>query len=258
MNRDITRQAAVIIAYVAMVATNIAANALPINGQNTGDISDRFAVYFVPAGFTFAIWLPIYLALGAYAIYQATRAQRSNFAQRAVGWLFVLSSILNIAWIFLWHYNRFPLTLIVMIGLLLTLIAIYLRLGIGLRVVPPDRFWLIHVPFSLYLGWISVATIANATQVLDYLGWGGWGIAPQTWAAIMLVVATGLGALMAFRRRDAIYLLVLVWAFVGIAFKQAGVMPVGPMAWLAVIVTAGLAVYSVISLAIRPAPSFGA
>lgn len=254
MNRDLTRQIAVLIAYIAMVATNVAANALPINGQNTGEISDRFAVYFVPAGFTFAIWLPIYLALGAYAIYQATRGQRASSVQRAVGWPFVVSCVLNIAWIFLWHYNFFPATLIVMVALLLTLIVIYQRLGIGLHTVPPDRFWLIHVPFSLYLGWISVATIANATQVLYYLGWGGWGIAPQVWATIMLAVATGLGALMAFRRRDAIYLLVLVWAFVGIAFAQAGVTPVGAAAWVAVVVTAGLATYSVVSLAIRPAP----
>ncbi len=73
MNRDIIRQTAVVIAYIAMVTVNVLANALPINGQNTGDISDRFAIYFVPAGWVFAIWLPIYLGLGAYAIYQATR-----------------------------------------------------------------------------------------------------------------------------------------------------------------------------------------
>jgi hypothetical protein len=254
LNRDTTRQIAVIIAYVATVVVNTLANALPINGQNTGEISDRFAIFFVPAGWVFAIWLPIYLLLGAYSIYQATRAQKTNPALRSIGWLFVLSCIFNIIWIFLWHYNFFPATLLFMIALLVTLIAIYQRLGIGLRNVPPDMFWLVHAPFSVYLGWITVATIANATQVLFYWGWNGFGIAPETWAVIMLAVATVVAALMAIRRRDVLYLLVLVWAFVGIAFKHAGTPPVAPAAWIAAAVVAVLAIYALASRAIRPAP----
>ncbi len=167
-----------------------------------------------------------------------------------------MSSIFNIIWIFLWHYNVFVATLPVMIGLLLTLILIYLRLDIGRRNVMPDMFWLVFAPFSLYLGWITVATIANATQVLFFVGWGGWGVTPQMWAVIMMAVATAVGALMAFRRRDIIYLGVLMWAFVGIAFKHAGVQPVAPMAWVATIVTFGLAMYALAWRALHPAGEF--
>jgi len=256
MNKDVVRQVAVVVAYASTVIVNALANALPINGQNTGAISDRFAVYFVPAGWVFAIWLPIYLGLGAYAMYQATRAQRTNPLQRAIGWPFVASCVLNIAWIFLWHYNVFLATLPVMVGLLITLIIIYLRLDIGRRNVMPDMYWLVFAPFSLYLGWITVATIANATQVLFYLGWNGWGIAPETWAVIMLAVATGVGALVAFRRHDLIYLGVLVWAFVGIAFKHAGTPPVAPAAWVAAIAVFGLAMYALVWRALHPAGEF--
>jgi hypothetical protein len=256
VNRDVTRQVAVVIAYAAMVIVNILANALPINGQNAGEISDRFAIYFVPAGWAFAIWFPIYLGLGAYAIYQATRAQRTNPLLRAIGWPFVVSSVLNIAWVFLWHYNVFIATLPVMVGLLVTLIIIYLRLDIGRRNVMPDMFWLVFAPFSLYLGWITVATIANATQVLYYMGWSGWGIAPETWAVIMLAVAAGVGALVAYRRHDLIYLSVLAWAFVGIAFEHAGTPPVAPAAWIAVAVAFGLAMYALVWRALHSPGEF--
>jgi hypothetical protein len=168
----------------------------------------------------------------------------------------VVSSILNIAWVFLWHYNVFIATLPVMVGLLLTLIIIYLRLDIGRRNVMPDMFWLVFAPFCLYLGWITVATIANATQVLFYVGWSGWGIAPETWAVIMLAMATGVGALVAYRRHDLIYLSVLAWAFVGIAFKHAGTAPVAPAAWIAAIAAFGLAMYALVWRALHSPGEF--
>jgi len=124
-----------------------------------------------------------------------------------------------------------------MIVLLLTLIAIYLRLGIGRSKVSTAETWLVRVPFSIYLGWITVAAIANATTVLEYLNWGGWGLSPQVWTVIMLAAATVIGALVSLRRGDVAYMLVLVWAFVGIAVKHAATPVVATAAW----VTAALA-----------------
>ena len=146
---------------------------LPFNGQETGAISDRFAIYFVPAGYVFSIWGLIYLGLIAYAIFQALPAQRENPRLRSIGGLFALASVANIAWIFLWHYEVFPATLAVMLVLLGSLIAIYLRLGTGLTQVSRAETWMVRVPFSVYLGWITVATVANATQLLYFLGWNG-------------------------------------------------------------------------------------
>jgi hypothetical protein len=209
-----------LLTFVLMVVLNGLANALPINGQTTGEISDSFAVYFVPAGYVFSIWGLIYLGLLAFAIYQLLPAQRNNARLGRIGYWFAIGSLANSAWILLWHYEFFPLTLVVMLVLLVSLIAIYLRLNIGRVQVPSVEKWLVHVPFGIYLGWITVATVANATALLEYWKWGGWGLGPATWAVIMLSIAAALGAAMSLTRGDVAYVLVLVWAFVGIAVKH--------------------------------------
>jgi hypothetical protein len=242
---NLVRQIAVILATTGVIVVNGLANALPINGKGTGEISDSFDVFFVPAGYVFSIWGVIYLLLVAFAIFQALPAQREDAVLNTVGWVYVLSCIANVAWIFLWHYERFPLTLVAMLTLLGCLIACYLLLGVGQREVSAGYRWLVHLPFSVYLGWITVATVANVTDVLDYAGWGGWGIAPEAWAVIMLVVATALTAAMLFTRRDAAYALVIIWAFVGIALKQAESRPVSIAAW---VLTALIAVLLIAAL----------
>jgi hypothetical protein len=208
------------------------ANALPLNGLNTGQISDRFQVYFVPAGYVFAIWGVIYLGLIAFAIFQALPAQRENPRLRATGWWIALCGLANSAWIFLWHYEQFPLTLIAMLVLLGTLIVTYLNLGIGRSAVPPAERWAVRLPFSIYLGWITVATVANATDVLDYLKWGRFGIAPEVWMSIMLAAVLAIAALMSLTRRDAAYALVILWALAGIAVKFAAVPVVVIPTWI--------------------------
>lgn len=232
MRSKILRQSVNGLAVVATIAVNGLANALPLNGQTTGEISDRFQVYFVPAGYVFSIWGLIYLGLAAFTIYQALPAQRDNPRLSRVGYLFALSGGANIAWLFLWHYERFPLTLIAMISLLVLLILIYLRLKIGRAAVPAAEKWFVHLPISIYLGWITVATIANVTSVLDYLSWSGWGISPETWTVIMLTIGTGIGLAVGFTRHDIAYMVVIVWAFAGIAVKHAATPMVAGAAWL--------------------------
>lgn len=232
MNNDKLRQAIVVVMVIATIVVNGLATALPLNGQTTGEISDRFQVFFVPAGYVFSIWGLIYLGLGAYAIYQALPAQAGNPRQKRIGYIFVLSSLANIAWIFLWHYEQFPLTLVAMLTLLASLIVIYLRLDIGRAKVPPAERWSMHVPFSVYLGWITVATIANVTSLLDYLNWSGWGIRPEVWAVIMLIAGLAIASAVSLTRGDVAYLLVLLWAFVGIAVKHQGTTLVATTAWI--------------------------
>jgi len=212
-----------LLALIVTLVVNGLANALPINGLNTGQISDRFQVYFVPAGYVFSIWGLIYLGLLAFGIYQALPAQRGNARLQRIGYWIVLGCLANAVWILLWHFGFFLWTLVAMFALLITLIVIYLRLGIGRAAVPSVERWVVHTPVSIYLGWITVATVANVTDVLWYLGWGGWGISPQTWAVIMLFVAAGIALLVNWTRADVAYVLVIVWAFVGIAVKQANV-----------------------------------
>lgn len=226
------RQGLILLVTLITVGVNILANALPLNGQGTGEISDRFAIVFVPAGYVFSIWGLIYLGLLAFAIYQAMPQQKDNALIERIFPAYLTANLANSVWVFLWHYEAFLLTLLAMVILLVSLLAIYLTLTRAGQAQSRNERWLVRAPFSLYLGWISVATIANISQVLFFVEWGGWGIAPETWAAIMLVIATLLGLTMLWRERDWLYTSVLVWAFIGIAVKQAAIPLAANSAWV--------------------------
>ena len=227
-----------LLATVVALTVNVLASTLPLNGKNTGAISDQFKVFFVPAGYVFAIWGVIYIGWLAFSIYQLLPAQRSNPRLQRIGWLYALSGLLNAGWLFTWHYELFPLSVVVMLALLVTLIAIYLRLDNGRVQVSTVEKWCVNIPFSVYLGWISVATIANITDLLYYWRWDGFGIAPEMWAVIMLLVATVLALTMALTRGDVAYLSVFVWSFVGIAVKQSATPLVANTAWAMMVLVA--------------------
>ena len=248
--KDTLRQLAVIVTILATLVVNGLADALPLNGLNTGKISDQFHVYFVPAGYVFSVWGLIYLGLIAFAIFQALPSQRQNPRLRSTGWWISLGGLANCAWLFLWHYQQFPLTLIVMLILLATLIVTYLRLGIGRTKVPPMETWMARLPFSIYLGWITVATVANATELLDYLKWDGFGIAPELWMVIVLAAVLLIAVLMNLSRRDVAYALVILWARAGISLKFAAVAAVATPTWI----TFGLVALSLIAALFLPRP----
>ncbi|HEX7973172.1 MAG TPA: tryptophan-rich sensory protein [Anaerolineales bacterium] len=233
-----------ILAVLVVIAVNGLAETLPLNGQSTKQISDSFPVLFTPAGYVFSIWGLIYLGLVGFAIYQALPAHRSDPRLAQISPWFLASCVFNCAWIFLWHYNLYPLTLLAMLGLLVSLIGIYQRLEIGLRRVSPQENALVSLPFSVYLGWISVATIANFSIVLYDLKWNALGVSPVIWTFIVLSVAVLLGAAMIRLRREIAYPLVLIWAFVGIAVQQAATPLVVAFALLAALAVAALLVYS--------------
>jgi len=244
MSKDTIRQYANLLSVLAALTVNILASALPLNGQNTGEISDRFQVYFVPAGYVFSIWGIIYLGWMAFLIFQLQSSQKESPRLRKLGYLFALSNLANATWLFCWHYNQFGLSVIVMVVLLGLLIASYLRLNVNRVSVTRTEYWSVDVVFSVYLGWITVATVANITDWLYFAGWNGLGISAQIWAVIMLAVASLLGLIMALTRRDAGYVAVLVWAFIGIAVKQAPAPIVTLSAWIAAALMLGFVIYS--------------
>jgi len=243
----ILRQILVCIAVIAVIVVNILANTLPLNGLNTGEISDRFQVYFVPAGYVFSIWGLIYIGLIAFAVFQALPANRDNPRLERSGWLFILSCLANIAWLFTWHYEQFLWSVVAMLALLGLLIAIYLRLEIGKLVVPTGERWCIQVPISVYLGWITVATIANITSYLYYIQWSGWGISAEIWTVFMLLAAAGISALVALTRGDVAFLLVIIWAVAGIAIKHADTTLVAYPAWAVALFLAFLLIIAAVA-----------
>lgn len=242
--KDTIRQILVVLSVLATLIVNILANALPLNGLDTGEISDRFQVYFVPAGYVFSIWGLIYIGLIAYAFYQALPSQRENPRLRQTGYLVAASGLANITWLFLWHYEQFVLTLAAMLILLGLLIAIYQRLGTTHISVSPAETWTVRLPFRIYLGWITVATVANITSVLDYLNWDGFGIAPEIWMLIVLAAVLVIAALVSLTRRDVAYTLVILWALVGIAVKHSEVTLISTATLVTAALVAGVLIYS--------------
>lgn len=211
-----------VISLIVVLAVNFLANSLPINGVTTGEVSDQFPILFVPAGYVFSIWGLIYAALIGFLIYSLTPKGLENRKIDAVAWWFVASNVFNSIWIFLWHYQQFVLTLIPIFGLLVSLLMIYIRLEVGKTTLRWIEKLLVAAPFSIYLGWATVAVVANVSQALYFIGWRGEPLSMPFWTVVMLVIAATLGVLMVFLRKEIAYPLVLVWAFVGIWVKHGG------------------------------------
>jgi hypothetical protein len=220
--RDLARQVVTVVAFVAVVTVNGLANALPINGLTTGEISDRFPVLVVPAGYVFSIWGLIYLGLAAFAVYQALPSLRADPLLRRLGWLPALTGALNVAWILLWHHEAFVLTVPVMVALLATLVTIEATLRGGGRTHAGAERWAVAVPYSIYAGWITVATIANVAAALASIGFTGSGIDPTVIASAVLLVGLAIATAMVARFRDPAYGCVIVWAYAGIVVKESG------------------------------------
>lgn len=219
---DSIRRWATLLAIVAAFAVNIWTNIDPVNGLNVGQISDQFFadVKIIPASYAFSIWGLIYLGLFALGIYQVLPGQRDNTHLDQMGYGLVLASLAQIAWIFLFLYRLFSLSVAAMAIILLSLIYSYLNLDVGRVRVPKLEAWFVNVPLSIYMGWISVATIVNVAIALYTLNWNGWGIAPSVWTAILIVVAATIAILMRVRHRETAYPLVMIWALIAIAIKQ--------------------------------------
>jgi hypothetical protein len=210
------------ITYIVMVTVNYLANALPLNGRQTGEVSDNYENLFAPAGLTFSIWGLIYLLLALHLLHQWGLFHRAGANNgpllRKVAVLFAASSLANTAWVFAWHYD-FILVSTVLIATILVLLAV---IAVTLRDYPltGPEYWLIRLPFSIYFGWITVATVANITVWLVSIGWDGFGIEAQYWAVAIIAIAALIGTLIAVRNRDVAYVAVLLWAFTGILIKH--------------------------------------
>ncbi|TKH44613.1 hypothetical protein C1I60_09050 [Paenibacillus terrae] len=207
-----------ILAFIAVIVVNILASTLPIGGRSTAAVSNMYPTLLTPAGYAFSIWSVIYLLLGCFVVYQATSAGQNKTSVQSIGIFFILSCIFNIIWIFLWQYVYVELCVIVIILYLLSLAVVYVRT----RTPQPTlgEMWFVKLPFSLNLGWVTVATIINITVALKKNEWSGWGISDTTWAIIILVVGTVLAIMVSFPYRDSIYPLVFVWAYVAIAIEH--------------------------------------
>lgn len=223
MKRTTWLQILNVVAFIATLVVNFLSQRAMVLGvelfpNSVGDLGESRAIFFLPAGYVFAIWGIIYLGLLAFAIYQARPSQGDNPLITDIGYWFILSNIANIAWLFLFINLYTAASTIAMLALLFSLIMIYLRLDIGRAQVSRAEKWAVHIPFSIYLGWISVATVANIAAALYEAGYvtSFLSIAADIWTVIMMVVASLITLILIFQRGDIAYSLVFIWALMGI------------------------------------------
>lgn len=222
MDRKISDWGGNIVALVLVIVVNGLANILRFGGQTTGEVSDKYYSMFTPAGFTFAIWSLIYLLLALFTVYQSLPAQRSNEQLARISRWFKAGCGANVLWMFAWHLEWIGVSLLLMLVLLVSLVRIYRVLDIVDPAARAGQRWLVQLPFSVYLGWISVATIANISAMQSALDWNYAVLEEVSWTLLKLAVAGSLGAIVTLRRHDVAFGLVIGWAAFGIGAGQAG------------------------------------
>jgi hypothetical protein len=212
--------------FIVMVIMNGLANGLPINGKTTGELSNQYPNLFVPAGITFSIWGVIYFLLLCFCIYQfksfLSKKPEPHLAMilNAIGFLFIINATFNALWIVTWHYEILPLSLLIMLGILVTLV----KINLNLREVQPYltgwvRFF-VKASFGAYLGWICIATIANVTALLVANGILLDGISGQSWASIMILIGAFIALLLTIKLRNSYLALAVIWALTGIIIAR--------------------------------------
>lgn len=212
------------IGFVMVIVVNVMASQLLINDKSPADISDEYENLFTPAGITFAIWGVIYLSLFGFIIYQLwlafsgkRQAALEQFMQRMRNW-WLISCLANSCWLFAWHYELLPVSMLLMFILLISLLAIHLNFNIALA---SSTTWqeklFIQLPFSLYLGWICIATVANLAALLVYTGWDSMSI---PWAIFFILICTVASSLLVLRRNNIVVGIVGIWALLGIIIKR--------------------------------------
>ena len=236
---------------ILVLVVNFLANYLPLNGYNTGELSDLYPNLFVPAGLTFSIWGIIYLLLSIFIISQFINFGKKEEVKEKIinkiGYLFFLTSLANAAWIFAWHFLYVFLSLIAMLVLLVTLISIYKRLEIGLKKYSNRLYYIFILPFSVYLGWITIATIANITALLvDINVYGGF-LNPVFWTILVLILGLIITLYTLLKRKDIAYSLVVVWAYLGIIIKRyfQASEPIMSIVYTAIICIAIIIIYDI-------------
>ncbi|PSP15717.1 MAG: hypothetical protein BRC58_11220 [Cyanobacteria bacterium QS_8_64_29] len=240
---DQRRQGLNALAVLAAFGVNVLANVRPIGGLTLGQISNQLFgnVLITPADYAFAIWGVIYVGLFGFAIYQALPSQAAQRPLRRLGYGVVAASLAQIGWVFLFQLRFFGGSFLAMLAILLPLARIYRRLHRE-RLTQPQR-WFVRIPLSVYLAWISVATLVNAAVALVALGWEGGGIAPEVWTAIAMAVAAALALIAAWRNRDVAFVGVVMWALAAITIRHADkplIAVVGAGLTLALAVATGL------------------
>ncbi|MGB3493089.1 MAG: hypothetical protein WBA57_10200 [Elainellaceae cyanobacterium] len=222
LNRDKVRQLVTFVAIASTFLINLWSNLFPIGGENIGELSNSLfgEVLIIPANYAFIIWGLIYVALFMFAAYQRRPAQSQNPRFRQGGYWLVAACVAQNVWVGLFLFRQFAASVIAMAAILVCLAVYYLCLNVGTPQISRQERWRAQIPISIYMGWISVATIVNVAIALYHAQWSRWGLSDMGWTIILMGIAALLGIWLLLERSDTAFTLVLVWAFVAIALDK--------------------------------------
>ena len=212
-----------LLSVVLVIAVNYISQAIRINETTIGEVSNKYFNLFTPAGYAFAIWGLIFLALLAYGIFQVRRAysgEKGNDFVEQTGYWFLIANLLNCAWVFAFAYDHTGLSVLIMLGILFSLLKIVVNTNMERWDAPIEIIAFVWWPICLYSGWIAVATIANFAAFFSKIGWNGAPLSEVTWTVIMIGIATLLNLFMIRTRNMREFALVGIWALMAIYVRH--------------------------------------
>lgn len=212
---NILQPALVLVATIGMIVFNYYAATGILGGVDTGAISDKYPTVITPAGYAFAIWSVIYLGCVAFSIYQILPAQLEKF--RPIRRVYIISCVANCAWLYFWSQEKIILCVGVILILLLSVGYINFKLQ---KTETTGEYWLAKVPFGIYFGWVTAATLLNTMIALVFIG-APLGYSLYLGAAFIFIAAL-LGVLVRIKLTNYFYPLAIAWALTAIAVKQSG------------------------------------
>lgn len=218
-------------AYLLMVGMNYLANAIPLGGVNTGEVAYRYDNLLLPSGYVFSIWGVIYLLLGIFIVWQMSNKGNRPHIRTRISWFFAASAFFNAFWIIAWHTTDPSVSLKIMFLYFISILLVYLRLRGCCKEDLRAKF-IITIPFSILLAWLSFALIANITAFLVSISWGAFGLPEQSWAIIILILTFLLAQIFLFLRSDIFAALTLCWAWMGILLRRFGESNSEVLVWL--------------------------
>ncbi len=213
------------IAFVSVVFINYLSNTGVMNGKTIGSLSDSIRSLFTPAGYAFSIWGLIYLFLLGFVIYQGrslfVKVKNDDFVEK-IGFWFIISCIANSAWIFAWIYEYTGVSCIFIFLLLVSILKIIINNKMQIEEIKTSKLLFVSLPFVIYGGWVTVASVANVSSYLVKINWNGFGISAEIWTIILILIATLINIIVIYKRKMYAFALVGAWALtaIGIANKE--------------------------------------
>ncbi len=211
------------LAIFGNIFLNYYANTHPFAGQTMWEVSAKYPTLLTPAGDAFSIWGAIFLGLAIYAVWQLLPAQKNLSLPDALAKPLTLASVATGAWVVLFAHELILPSVGVMLLILGCLMATYGRAR--RRIFAEAAPVLAGVPFSMYLGWISVASVINITIGLEQLGWRTAAGLSVTLTLLLIVLVVVLALVMSRVFRDLVFPLVVAWALAWLWVARLGQVP---------------------------------